>query len=257
MALAPNTGYRMLNPTRPRANPRPYATVPNTTASPPKGVAASPDDVLYGPPGNSQQYYDAMRGKTSGGGDSGPQAPSYSNTIPNAGSYLEQERRALQAWQNAQASVRSNQSSLLHKYGLTGNFDDKGNVSGVQIDPSSQYGLTQQMLHNQADNMDSIREDAAGRGFHGAGLGNQALNDYRWNMGRDSYNLGNQFTGEASQLAQTLQGAGADYQNALWTTEQGAANDAISGGNFNPADIGTIKEYLKKLFGSSYQGVLG
>lgn len=103
--------------------------------------------------------------------------------IPGAGTYLEEQNKAQDAYAKAQAQLKAQRAQHQIQSGLGSNWE---------VDPRAQYGTYQQMLQGQGMALDQSHEEAQQRGFFGAGLGNQGESAVRYGNAVQSLGFQNQ-----------------------------------------------------------------
>lgn len=148
--------------------------------------------------------------------------------IPGADVYGQEATLANNAYNNALAQINQNRMNTLTQAGYTGTVDPTtGVLSNVGVDPHSMYGSLQQMLHGAALEDRSADMAAADRGLVG-GLAHQAHSLAHYSHGADLTNLGEQLTGQLSDLQFQQQQAGETRDSALWQAEQDQLNAELT-----------------------------
>lgn len=147
--------------------------------------------------------------------------------IPGAGTYLEQQSLAQQAYEKARLNLETQRRQQQTTSGMNESW---------QVNPQAQYGAYQQMLQDQGYNLDLAGEEAQSRGLFGSGLGNQ--NEGRLRYGQAVEQLG--FKNQLANWEQQYQGGMADAQQnlnqALLQALQNARDRAAESGDFNVGD---------------------
>ncbi len=140
------------------------------------------------------------------------------SVIPQSGTYLEEQNIAQQAYDQAVAQLKTQRLSRQRQSGLNENW---------QVDPNSQYGAYQQMLHNQGANLDTARESGYDRGIGGRGLGNQMESSLRYGQAAENLGFQNQLAGYESDYQSGITGAGQNRQSAMLSAVQRAQQEAL------------------------------
>jgi hypothetical protein len=156
-----------------------------------------------------------------------------STPAANAAGKVTQLTLAKDAYQKAIARIGNKRSQTLQQYGYraTG-YDDLGNPTGLQVDQFNQFGEFQKMLHDDALLSMQAQDDAIGRGLGGAGLGNQAESEARYQHGERSYEMGRLFQNEFTGINEERLQADQEYAQAQWEAQRQAALDAIAAQQF-------------------------
>lgn len=175
-------------------------------------------------------------GGSTGGGSTG--GGTYYAPPPGAVQSAEDYAGAQNAYNRALIRFNQQRTGLLRQYGYGGTIDPAtGMVTNLHVDAGNAYGGLQQLLHQQNLEDQAAQYAAQDRGVVG-GLAHQAESELAYGH-----------HGQTSQLAQTLLGNLSDLNNqqldakatldqALWQLQHQATTDAISGGDYNPADLG-------------------
>lgn len=193
------------------------------------------------PPGVTQEMIDASLAANplaSKGGYEGPApetaASGVTSNSPIPGVDPFALATANSAYERALTSVNSRRGSTLSQYGFKANgFDDSGNPTGLEVDPTSMYGGYQQLLDKQANDSMDAENAGAGRGFSG-GLANQAEGRLRYTQGGERLTLGSGLLGSLGSLNQELLGAKDTLGNAKYQAYLDAARTAADAQDYTP-----------------------
>lgn len=160
----------------------------------------------------------------------------YTPSIPLPGVYGQQEAQARAAYDAAQAQINQQRDQALSQYGFKAtSFDAQGNVTGYEVDSTNQNGAYQRMLGQEGAGLDATRQSFLSRGVRG-GLANQAELMQRQQYGAQRTDFLNNWQNLTSDLAKSRLGAEQQYNAAVLSAEQGAAQDAIANRLFTTAD---------------------
>lgn len=117
---------------------------------------------------------------------------------------------------------------------MIGNVDPStGAVSGLHVDPNNPYGEFQQMYKSQATEMHHAQDLARARGLTG-GYANAGLANLRSQEGGQAAQLGQQMSGDMSDLDAALMQAASDRSYARTNALEEAAQNAIAQQQFTP-----------------------
>lgn len=176
-------------------------------------------------------------------------------SIPGAGVYLQQQAQAELAFNNAKAQLTAQKNRAFSQFGLT---------SEGAVDPMSQYGGYQQLLHNHAVDLMGASEHSVQRGLGaGSGLANQEEANLRYGQNAEDLDFQRGVADQESQYTQGAQGALQTRNAAFLDAQMQALANAISQNAFAPAggvggEGGGIGNSADWLYGSSLpQGVSG
>ena len=161
----------------------------------------------------------------------------YEPSIPLPGVYGQQQVLAKKAYDDAIRQINEKRNQTLTQFGMKASaFDENGNVTSYEVDPTSQYGGYQSLLRGQGSALDAQRQSFLSRGVRG-GLANQAELLARQDMGQQEEQFRNQLTTSFSDLAKARMDAETGYNQTILGIEQGAAQEAIQNRLFTPADV--------------------
>ena len=122
----------------------------------------------------------------------------------------------MNAFNQAKLQVGRRRANVLQEYGYAADFDDKGNMTNMRIDPTSQYGRFQRMMKSHGSALDQAGDQSLARGLGtGGGLGAQAEASARDAMGADQAGMGRELSGTMGDLSEMLVGAESQYNSAL------------------------------------------
>jgi hypothetical protein len=129
--------------------------------------------------------------------------------------------------------------SLLH-YGYK-----RGADGSYAVDPNNEYGAFQQMLKGESAQTHSLEraQHASGWGESSGFLG-QARDELGYAQGGEQAQLGQGFQDELSQIDQGEADAAYNKDQALYSAQEQAAQDAINQQNFNPGDYGGLDQQV-------------
>lgn len=160
--------------------------------------------------------------------------------VPGVSSYGQTADAAKLAYQQAVSKIGLNRQNLLRQYGYQADFDPTtGNYQNLRVDGNNLYGGLQQMLRSQSQDSMASQDNAIGRGLHG-GLAHQMESAGNYQHGAQDAQFGTQMVNDLSGQADDWRTAGENYNNALYEAQWQAAQQAISNGDFNPADYSGI-----------------
>jgi hypothetical protein len=143
--------------------------------------------------------------------------------IPGAGTYLQDQAKALSAYDDAVMRLKTTRSQQQIQSGLGNDW---------QVDPFAQYGTYQQMLGQQGGQLDQNQESNQQRGFFGSGLGNQGEGAIRYGNAVQSLGFQNSLSNWENQYQQGLVDAKRTQDNSNLGSMQGAYNDAVDQGDY-------------------------
>lgn len=144
---------------------------------------------------------------------------------------------AQDAYNKALIRFNSQRQGLLQQYGYGGNIDPtSGMLTNLHVDTSNVHGGLQQLLHNQATEDQNAQYAAQDRGLVG-GLANQGASELHYEHGAQSSGLANQLLGNLNDINNGQLDAKSALDQALWQLTHSATTDAISTGDYNPADL--------------------
>lgn len=164
----------------------------------------------------------------------------YTTPIPGVAQQGMAANAAKLAYDKALARIGQKRSSLLRQHGYTGTFDDKGNLSGMQVDAHNPYGLYQQNRRANALAGEQMRSQVQSRGIAG-GLAKQFENRGRYAWGMNDAQQGQHLLGGVSDLVGEQDEAYGQYNNTLWQEQLENARNAIMQQAFNQADYSSLE----------------
>ena len=156
-----------------------------------------------------------------------PNSPTQKRVIPGAGTYLQNQAGALNAYQRAVAQLTATRQ---------GHQIQSGMGKDWSVDPNAQYGTYQQMLQGQGSMLDQADESSQQRGFFGAGLGNQAESPVRYGNAVAALGFQNQMADWENQYNQGMTGAKADQEAANLAALQGSYDNAYTNQDYTQYD---------------------
>jgi hypothetical protein len=156
----------------------------------------------------------------------------YQTPVPGAGGYAGAAALAEQAYQNAKSRYAQQRTQTLQKYGYTQGADGR-----LGVDPNNEYGAYQQMLRGEAGQVSGLERAQAGSGWgSSSGYLAQQRDNLNYAQGGEQSALGQDLSGQLSDITQGETDAGYQRDNALWQAQHQAAMDAIQQQQWNPAD---------------------
>lgn len=176
--------------------------------------------------------------------------PTSASGAPPAGTYYappsgaiqgaEDTAAANQAYQQALARFNQQRTGLLTQYGYKGTVDPTtGLMTNLGVDTSNSTGQLQQLLGQQDAEDNNAEYGAEDRGISG-GLANQAQTALRQGHAAQTSDLANTMLGSLSDLNDQQLTAQQTENAQLWQAQQEATQSAISGSQYNPADIAAL-----------------
>jgi hypothetical protein len=151
-------------------------------------------------------------------------------SVPGAGVYLQQQAQAELAFNNAKAQLTAQKNRAFSQFGLT---------SEGAVDPMSQYGGYQQLLHNHAVDLMGASEHSVQRGLGaGSGLANQEEANLRYGQNAEDLDFQRGVADQESQYTQGAQGALQTRNAAFLDAQMQALANAIAQNAFAPAGSG-------------------
>lgn len=172
----------------------------------------------------------------------GAAAPPGTYYAPPAGSVQSTEdyTAANQAYQQALARFNQQRTGLLQQYGYKGTVDPStGLMTNVGVDTGNVNGQLQQLLGQQDQEDQNAEFGMEDRGIVG-GLANQAQTNLRSGHSAQTSGLAQQLLGSLSGLNDQQVTAKQTLDQALWQSQQDAAQQAIDAGEYNPADLSSL-----------------
>lgn len=172
----------------------------------------------------------------------GAAAPSGTYYAPPPGSTQSAEdyTAANQAYQQALARFNQQRTGLLQQYGYKGTVDPStGLMTNVGVDTGNVNGNLQQLLGQQDQEDQQAEYGMEDRGIVG-GLANQAQTNLRAGHSAQTSGLAQTLLGSLSGLNDQQVTAKQTLDQALWQSQQGATQQAIDAGEYNPADLSAL-----------------
>jgi hypothetical protein len=165
-------------------------------------------------------------------------ATPYTTNIPNYSQYGTAGLLAKTAYDNTLARINQQRQQSIHNYGYLGDVNaNTGVIDNLRVDPNSMFGSYQQMLRGQAGADQQAEFANQDRGLRG-GMANKAVSALKYQHGAESAQFGTGFANQFTDYADQLQQATYDRDRALYEAQLVAAQNAISGGDFSPANYG-------------------
>lgn len=162
----------------------------------------------------------------------------YSTPIPNVARYGQAGLLAKTAYQNTLARINRSRSQTLRQYGYLGDVNPQtGVMQNVRVDPHNPYGNLQTMFRNHALQDQEAQFAAQERGLRG-GLANKAYTQLKYAHGAESAQLGTGLTDQVADFQDAQTQAKYEFDRALYEAQLEAARNAISNGDYNPANTG-------------------
>src|SRR5688572_18452425 len=108
----------------------------------------------------------------------------FDSPVPGVAQYGQAANAAKLAYDNALIKIGKKRSDLLQQHGYAGQFDAKGNVSGLKVDAQNPYGLYQMNRRSHALGAEQAQNAVQSRGIAG-GLARQYESRMRYGWGYD------------------------------------------------------------------------
>ncbi|MEM2960971.1 MAG: hypothetical protein QXU67_05140, partial [Candidatus Bathyarchaeia archaeon] len=150
--------------------------------------------------------------------------------IPGAGTYLEEQAKAQDAYEKAIATLKAQRKLSLLQAGLGEDYS---------VDPFSLYGQYQQMLQKHAADVMAAQEEAESRGLFGAGAGRFGEPFLRYQHGAENFGFQTGLLNYELEYRQRLAEAERAKQDAMREALQRALGGAVERGDFPPGTPGT------------------
>lgn len=154
--------------------------------------------------------------------------------IPGASVYGQAVELAKKRYQTRLADINKQRQETLRRAGFVADIDpESGLTSNMRTDPYNKYGGYQMLNRAQALRHDELLGQNLARGIGSrGGLGAQALNDLRFDFGREDADFGSNLTDALSAFTRQQQEEKYAYDEALYQAQLAAAQSAIEGGDF-------------------------
>jgi len=160
----------------------------------------------------------------------------YDTNVPGAAGYLQADLMAKTAYQNSLTRINGQRQQALQQAGYTGGIDpNNGTITGLSVDANNPFGGYQQLLKNGAVSAQAAQDAAQQRGLGHGGLAAQGMDAAKFDFGNASNSFGTQFQSILGDLQGQQSDAAYARDQALWSAQQQAAQQAIAAGDFNPA----------------------
>lgn len=154
-----------------------------------------------------------------------PNSKGQYRVIPGAGQYLESQNKAQSAYDRSVAQLKATRAKQQISSGLGTDW---------QVDPHAQYGAYQSLIQQQGARLDQQQEQNQGRGFFGAGLGNQGLSAINYGNALESLGFKNQLSDWENQYQNSMADALRQKNAEMLGSLQQAADDGY--GDWTPGD---------------------
>lgn len=161
--------------------------------------------------------------------------------IPGASVYATAVEMAKARYQTRLADLNKQRQSTLRTAGFTGTVDPTtGLVKNQRVDPYNQYGQYQQLNRAQAlQGQEIVGQNIARRLGAGGGLAAQNLNNARYDWGQQDSSFGANLLDQLGAFDRQQQDELYQYNQALYESQQKAAQSAISAGDYGAPDGGS------------------
>lgn len=154
--------------------------------------------------------------------------------IPGASVYGQAVALAKKRYQTRLADINKQRQSTLRQSGFLGDVDQEtGLMTNLRTDPYNKYGGFQMLNRAQAARHDEMLGANLARGISSrGGLGAQALNDMRFDFGREDAEFGAGLNDALYALTRQQQEEKYTYDSALYEAQLAAAQSAIEAGDY-------------------------
>lgn len=154
--------------------------------------------------------------------------------IPGASVYGQAVAMAKKRYQTRLADINKQRQQMLRQAGFLADIDpESGLATNLRTDPYNQYGGYQMLNRAQALRHDEMLGQNLARGIGSrGGLGAQALNDLRFDFGKEDADFGANLSDALYAATRQQQEEKYAYDQALYEAQLAAAQSAIDAGDY-------------------------
>lgn len=174
------------------------------------------------------------------GSSGAPGAPVGQSVIPGVGIYGMYQNQAEKAYEQAIASINQRQQDILTQYGFQGKLGPGGELTDVQEDPTSVYGVLPMLRRSHAEAYETEEERTAARNIGTGGLAQRGAEELAYQGGADYAKAFGGFREAIGETTRARQEAASQLSESNLFIQMQALQDAVASEQFTPADVSSL-----------------